>query len=290
MEHEERLKAALADRYQVEREIGSGGMATVYLAQDLKHDREVAVKVLKPQLAQGIGSDRFLLEINTAANLTHPHIVPVYDSGEAEGFLYYVMPYLEGESLRARLDREGQLSLEAALEITREVAEALAYAHGEGVVHRDVKPENILLTGEHALLADFGIAQALAKTGSVRLTETGVSVGTPAYMSPEQASGEGAVDGRSDQYALGCVLYEMLGGQPPFTGSTGASVIRQHLATDPQSLLIFRPGLPEHVAVTVKRLLAKTPADRFEKVGDLKLALSSLPADTPVPWGSGGWG
>src|ERR1044071_1886471 len=204
-----RLTSALADRYRLERELGAGGMATVYLAEDLRHHRKVAIKVLRPELASAVGPERFLREIETTANLRHPHILPLYDSGEAEGFLYYVMPFIEGQSLRDRMGSGTPIPVEDALRITREVADALGYAHARGVIHRDIKPENILLEGGHAVVADFGIAKAVSAAGAEQLTRTGVSIGTPSYMSPEQASGE-QLDGRSDLYALGCVLYEML--------------------------------------------------------------------------------
>src|SRR5881398_3244428 len=213
-----RLQAALADRYTIERELGRGGMATVYLAQDRKHHRQVGIKVLKPELAAALGPERFLREIETAARLNHPHILPLHDSGEATGLLYYVMPYVEGETLRNRLDRAGQLPVAEAVQIVREVADALSHAHSHDVVHRDIKPENILLEAGHAVVADFGIARAITAAGGEQLTATGLAVGTPAYMSPEQAAGDSVLDGRSDVYALGCVLYEMLAGEPPFTG------------------------------------------------------------------------
>ena len=213
----ERLKAALADRYTIERELGAGGMATVYLAEDTKLHRKVALKVLRPELAAALGPDRFLREIEIVAKLHHPHILALHDSGEADEFLYYVMPYVEGESLRDRLTREKQLPVDDALQIAREVADALDAAHDGGVVHRDIKPENILLERNHALVADFGIARAIDRAGGDRLTETGIALGTPAYMSPEQAAGGTHLDHRSDLYSLGCVLYEMLGGEPPFT-------------------------------------------------------------------------
>ena len=211
----DRLHTALADRYRLERELGAGGMATVYLARDLKHDRPVALKVLRPELAAVLGAERFLREIRLTAQLQHPHILTLIDSGEADGFLYYVMPYVDGESLRQRLEREGQLPLDEALRIARAIATALDFAHGRGVIHRDIKPENILISRGHALVADFGIALAAAQAGAGRLTETGLSLGTPAYMSPEQASAEPRLDGRSDQYSLASVLYEMLAGEPP---------------------------------------------------------------------------
>src|SRR5437016_7750729 len=215
-----RLQAALADRYTIERELGRGGMATVYLAQDRKHHRQVAIKVLKPELAAALGPERFLREIDTAARLNHPYILPLHDSGEAEGFLYYVMPYIEGESLRDRLKREGQLPLDDALRIALEVASALSHAHSHDVVHRDIKPENILLSGGEAVVADFGIARAITQAAGTRLTGTGVPVGTPGYMSPEQATGGARLDGRSDVDSRACVLYEMLAGEPPFAGPT----------------------------------------------------------------------
>ncbi len=265
----EGLRAALADRYTIERELGRGGMATVYLAHDLKHGRSVAIKVLRPELAASLGPERFLREIGIAARLTHPHILSLHDSGEANGFLYYVMPYVEGESLRDRLTREPQLPLDDALQITREVADALAYAHRHDVVHRDIKPENILLSGGvgigdgHALVADFGIARAVSAAGAQTLTDTGLAVGTPAYMSPEQGAAEGAVDGRADTYALGCVLYEMLAGHPPFLGTTGREVIARHALDSVPPLRTIRPDLPEGVDRAVQKALAKAPADRF---------------------------
>jgi TolB-like protein len=271
----DRLTRALADRYAIERELGSGGMATVYLAQDLKHDRQVAVKVLRPELAAALGPARFLQEIKIAANLRHPHILPLYDSGEADGFLYYVMPFVEGESLRDRLDREKQLAIDDALRVAREVADALSYAHGHGVIHRDIKPENILLESGHAVVADFGIARAVDAAGGERLTETGIALGTPAYMSPEQAAGEKDLDGRSDLYSLGCVLHEMLAGQPPFTGPTVESLVHQHLTREPPSVTAIRPSVPGSVAAALERSLAKTPADRFNPVALFSEALGS---------------
>ena len=269
----ERLAAALAGRYRIDRELGAGGMATVYLAEDVKHRRQVAVKVLRPQLAAAVGADRFLREIEIAASLHHPHILPLYDSGEADGFLFYVMPFVEGESLRQRLDREKQLPLDDALHIAREVADALSFAHSRGVVHRDVKPENILLESGHAVVADFGIARALSMAGGESLTETGMLIGTPRYMSPEQAGGAAEIDGRSDLYSLGCTLFEMLAGQPPFTGPSPEAVIRQHLAADPPPVTNYRPAVPRHLAGTIARALAKAPADRFNPVAQFGEAL-----------------
>ncbi|MCG6957826.1 MAG: serine/threonine-protein kinase [Gemmatimonadetes bacterium] len=284
----ERLAAALAGRYTVERELGTGGMATVYLAHDLKHNRKVALKVLRPELAAALGHDRFLREIEIAAGLSHPHILPLYDSGRAEvppgegdaaepsgqaDFLFYVMPFVEGESLRDRIRREKQLPLEDAMRMAREVADALSYAHSRGVVHRDIKPENIMLQSGHAVVADFGIARAVDVAGGDRLTGTGVTLGTPTYMSPEQAAGDTDLDGRSDLYALACVLYEMLAGQPPFTGATAQSVIAQHLTADPRPITQLRPAVPDEVAGVLQRALAKNPADRFNPVAQFADAL-----------------
>ncbi len=248
-------------------------MATVYLAEDRKHHRQVAVKVLRAEIAAVLGAERFLREIETAARLNHPHILPLHDSGEADGFLYYVMPYVEGESLRDRLDREKQLPLDDALQIAREVADALSYAHSHDVVHRDIKPENIMLESGHAVVADFGIARAITAAGGAKLTETGIALGTPAYMSPEQAAGSRELDGRSDLYSLGCVLYEMLGGQPPFTGPTVESIVHQHLATEPPSITSIRPAVPAAIAGVLGRALAKTPADRFNPAAQFAEAL-----------------
>jgi Tol biopolymer transport system component/tRNA A-37 threonylcarbamoyl transferase component Bud32 len=259
----DRLSAALADRYRVERELGQGGMATVYLAHDVRHDRKVAVKVLRPELAAILGAERFLNEIKVTANLQHPHILALYDSGEADGFLYYVMPYVGGESLRARLDREQQLPVEDALRIAEQVASALDYAHRQGIVHRDIKPGNILFHDGQALVADFGIALAVRAAGGARLTETGLSLGTPHYMSPEQATAERELDARSDVYSLACVLYEMLAGEPPFTGPNVQAIIAKLLTERARDLHEVRESVPAHVAVAVGRALAKLPADRF---------------------------
>ncbi len=258
-----RLTAALADRYRIERELGAGGMATVYLAEDLKHNRLVAVKVLKPELAVAIGAERFLAEIKTTANLQHPHILALHDSGEVNGTVFYVMPYVDGESLRDRLDREKQLPIDDALRIAGEVADALQYAHEHGVIHRDIKPENILLQRGHAVVADFGIALAASKTGGSRMTETGMSLGTPTYMSPEQAMGAREVDARTDVYSLGCVLYEMLAGEPPFVGPTAQSIVAKVITESPRSLTAQRRTVPPHVDATVQKSLEKLAADRF---------------------------
>ncbi|HTG84627.1 MAG TPA: serine/threonine-protein kinase, partial [Gemmatimonadales bacterium] len=270
---DQRLSTALADRYRIERELGQGGMATVYLAEDLKHHRKVAIKILRPELAAVVGADRFVREIETTAGLQHPHILGLIDSGEVNGNAYYVMPFVEGESLRDRITREKQLPLDDALRIAREVADALSYAHTKGVIHRDIKPENILLTSGHAVVADFGIARAISAAGGARLTETGLAVGTPAYMSPEQAAGDRDLDGRSDLYALACVLYEMLAGEPPFRGPTVEAVVRQHLTVEPRSVTQLRPAVPAEVAEALNRALAKTPADRFNPVGQFSEAL-----------------
>ena len=243
-ELQNRLQVALADRYRIDGEIGAGGMATVYLAQDLKHDRKVALKLLRPELSAVIGAERFLAEIKLTANLQHPHILPLFDSGEADSYLFYVMPFVEGESLRSRLNREKQLPVADAVRIATEVASALDYAHRHGVVHRDIKPENILLHDGRALVADFGIALAASKAGGNRMTETGMSLGTPHYMSPEQAMGEREITARSDVYALGVVLYEMLTGDPPFTGSTAQAIVARVLTESPRPILPQRHTIP----------------------------------------------
>jgi tRNA A-37 threonylcarbamoyl transferase component Bud32/tetratricopeptide (TPR) repeat protein len=272
------LSQALADRYRIEREIGRGGMATVYLAHDLKHERQVAIKILKPELAASIGPERFLREIAITAQLDHPHILSLLDSGSAgpEPILYYVMPLVEGESLRDRLDRERQLPLAEAIQITREVAGALAYAHSRGVIHRDIKPENILLSNGHARVADFGIARAVATADSRRLTETGMAIGTPAYMSPEQATGGQHVDARSDIYALGCVLYEMIAGEPPFDGPTPQAILARALTESPRPLDVIRPGLPRSLETIIHRATARVPADRFQSGSQFAAELERL--------------
>jgi serine/threonine-protein kinase len=279
----DRLATTLADRYTIERELGAGGMATVYLAHDVKHDRKVALKVLRPELAAVLGADRFIQEIKTTANLQHPHILALFDSGEADSFLYYVMPYVEGESLREKLNREKQLSIEEAVEITKSVASALDYAHRHNVIHRDIKPENILLHDGQPMVADFGIALAVQDAGGERLTETGLSLGTPEYMSPEQATGDPSVDARSDVYALGCVLYEMLAGEPPFLGRSAASLIAKHAVERAPSVRRLRPTVPEVIDSSLNKAMAKAPADRFQTAGELSGALSTEPArPTPV--------
>ncbi|HEY6061611.1 MAG TPA: protein kinase, partial [Gemmatimonadales bacterium] len=269
-----RLSAALSDRYHLERELGQGGMATVYLAQDLRHDRKVALKVLRPELAAVIGAERFLSEIKTTANLQHPHILALFDSGAADGFLFYVMPFIEGESLRDRLTREKQLPINDAVLIATEVAGALDYAHRHGIIHRDIKPENILLHDGRALVADFGIALAASKAGGTRMTETGMSLGTPTYMSPEQAMGERDITARSDVYALGCVTYEMLLGEPPFTGPTAQAIVAKLLTEKPARLIPRRDRIPAEVEDAVLTALEKLPADRWGSAKEFADALT----------------
>ncbi|MGH7712634.1 MAG: protein kinase domain-containing protein, partial [Gemmatimonadaceae bacterium] len=270
----DRLRTALEDRYAVEREIGRGGMASVYLAQDLKHGRPVAIKVLSEEVGAAIGADRFLREIQVAARLNDPHIVPLYDSGNADGLLYYVMPYVEGETLAARLQRERQLSFGDVLSITRDVAQGLAYAHAQGVLHRDIKPANILLSRDSAVVADFGIARALTTAAGERLTSGGIVLGTPDYMSPEQAFGQSHLTERSDVYSLGCVVYEMLAGTPPFTGVSQPAIIARHAADPVPSLRTVRATLPAAVERVVVRALAKAPNDRYATTTELLQALT----------------
>ena len=270
----DRLTTALADKYRIERELGAGGMATVYLAEDLKHDRKIAIKVLRPELAAVIGAERFLKEIKTTANLQHRHILGLIDSGEVSGLLWYAMPFVAGESLRDRLQREKQLPIADAVRIATEVAGALDYAHRHGVIHRDIKPENILLHDGSALVADFGIALA-ASTAGTRMTETGMSLGTPQYMSPEQAMGEREITARSDVYALGCVTYEMLVGEPPFTGPTAQAIIARVMTEDPRALTGQRKTIPPHVEAAVFTALEKLPADRFATAADFAAALAN---------------
>jgi len=291
----ERLQAALVDRYTIARELGRGGMAIVYLAEDLKHQRKVALKVLRPELAASLGAERFLREIATAAQLTHPNILPLFDSGWGGGwadehfeeettahpphrspaeFLYYTMPYVDGESLRDRLTHQHQLPIEAALRITREVADALGYAHEQGIVHRDIKPENILFEAGHAVVSDFGIARAVSAAGAEALTETGLAVGTPAYMSPEQGMGDADLDGRSDLYSLGCVLYEMLAGEPPYTARTAQAVLAKKLTEPTPRVAVVRETVPASVQAALTRALAKNPVDRFATAAEFAAALA----------------
>jgi serine/threonine-protein kinase len=278
-----RLAAALADRYRLDRELGQGGMATVYLAHDLRNNRPVALKVLRPELAAILGAERFLKEIETTANLQHPHILPLFDSGEAGGAVFYVMPYVEGESLRDRVTREHQLPVDDTVRIAKEVADALDYAHRHGVIHRDIKPENILLHDGRVQVADFGIALAVSRTdGSGRMTETGMSLGTPHYMAPEQAMGQREITPRADIYALGCVLYEMLIGEPPFTGPTAQAIIARVMTEEPRSLTLQRKTIPPQVEAAVLGALQKLPADRFASAAEFTAALEGKATVTPV--------
>ncbi len=278
------LSSALADRYRIERELGQGGMATVYLAHDVRHDRKVALKVLRPELSAILGAERFLAEIKTTANLQHPaHPGPASTRARPTALVFYVMPYVEGESLRARLAREKQLPVDEAVRIAREVADALDYAHRHGVIHRDIKPENILLHDGRAMVADFGIALAAARSeGGSRMTETGMSLGTPYYMSPEQAMGEREITAKSDVYALGCVLYEMLTGEPPFTGPTAQAIIARVMTEEPRSLTLQRKTIPPHVEAAVLTALSKLPADRFATAAQFAEALARPGATTVV--------
>jgi len=283
----EPLQAALAGRYDIERELGRGGMAVVYLARDCRHDRLVALKVFHPEVATGMGAQRFLREIQLTAKLSHPNILPLYDSGEAGGFLFYVMPFVEGETLAALIAREQELPLEQAVQIAREVAEALSVAHSYGIVHRDIKPQNIMLSGGHAVVADFGIARAVSEAGAAKLTETGMAVGTPAYMSPEQALASAHLDARSDVYSLGCVLYEMLVGQPPFTGPTPQSVLARHSMDQVPPPHIVRRSIPPALEEIVFCALEKSPADRYHTATDFAEALRAVASgETPAHTGS----
>src|SRR5215212_5165683 len=293
------LQRVVAERYRLGRELGQGGMATVYLAEDLRHHRSVAVKVLRPDLREGISAERFLREIEITAQLLHPHILTLIDSGEAGGLLYYVMPYVEGESLREKLDREGELPIDEGMRILREVADALAYAHQHGVVHRDIKPANVLLTGNHALVADFGVAKALraAMSGPQRperaesakdlstLTALGIALGTPVYMSPEQAAGDPHVDQPADIYALGVLAYEMLSGAPPFSGPTAQHVMAAHLTRVPEPLARLRPSLPAALEQLVMRCLEKHPADRWRSGEELLRRLDTVALPSAVTSG-----
>ncbi len=280
------LSTALADRYRIERHIGEGGMATVYLAHDVKHDRKVALKVLRPELAAVIGAERFLNEIKVTANLQHPHILPLHDSGtvsDASGMLlYYVMPYVEGESLRDKLDREKQLGISEALDIAKAVGSALDYAHRQGVIHRDIKPENVLMQDGQAMIADFGIALAVSQAGGSRITETGLSIGTPNYMSPEQAMGDRELDARTDVYSLGAMLYEMLAGDPPYTGSTAQAIVAKVITEKPPLITAARDTVPPHVAATIHMALEKLPADRFNTAAQFTEALSNTSLTMPA--------
>jgi serine/threonine-protein kinase len=269
------LAVALSDRYRIERELGQGGMATVYLAEDLKHARQVAIKVLKPALGAVLGAERFLSEIRTTASLQHPHLLPLFDSGEANGLLYYVMPYVEGETLRARMLAQPQLPVDETVRLITAVAGALDFAHARGIVHRDLKPENILLQAEQPVIADFGIALAVAQAGTERITGTGLSLGTPHYMSPEQAAGTHTVDARSDQYALGAIAYELLSGEPPHTGPTTQAIIARVMTETPRSIRSTRPAVPAGVEAAILRALEKAPADRFTSCGTFANALAS---------------
>ncbi|MCZ6917141.1 MAG: serine/threonine-protein kinase [Gemmatimonadetes bacterium] len=276
-----RLSAALADRYAISREIGAGGMATVYLADDLKHRRKVAVKVLRPELAATLGAERFLREIEVAAGLTHPHILPVHDSGEAGGFLFYVMPYIEGESLGEKLKREGELPVDEAVRIVRQIVDALSHAHGRGVVHRDIKPDNVMISGRHAMVMDFGVAKAVSEAaGGARLTTAGIALGTPMYMSPEQASADPNIDHRADIYAVGAMAYELLAGRPPFTGATSHQVLAGHLTETPAPVSKHRPAVPAMLNNVVMKCLEKNAADRWQTAEELLPHLDAFATPT----------
>jgi len=279
------VQKAFAGRYEIERELGSGGMATVYLARDLKHDRKVAIKILRPELAAALGPDRFPREIRIVAQLQHPHVLPLHDSGETAGFLYYVMPFVDGESLRTKLDHEGQLPVHDAVKILREVADALAYAHAQGVLHRDIKPDNVMLSGRHALVMDFGVAKAVSSAGGDKLTTVGVAVGTPTYMSPEQATGAEHIDQRSDVYALGVMGYEMLTGSPPFTGKTSQAVLSAHVLEPAPDVTRGRPTVPPALADLIRRCLEKNPADRWQSAEEIlhQLEVIATPSGGVTP-------
>ena len=282
----DKLRKALSKHYTIDRELGRGGMSAVFLAQDNRHDRFVAIKVLHPELAASLGPDRFLQEIKLAARLNHPHILPLFESGDAKGLLYYVMPYVEGESLRQRLDREQQLSVDEAVRHGQAIASALDYAFRQGVVHRDVKPENVMLYEGEAMVMDFGIAKAVSGIGAATLTQTGMMVGTPAYVSPEQASGDDRLDGRSDQYSLACMVYEMLAGERPFTGATAQAVMSRRFTETARPLRSVREAVPEYVDRAVTRAMAVDPDARFPTTGQFGQALGtaglSTPSDTMV--------
>ena len=278
----ERLRESLSQSYTIDRELGRGGMATVFLAQDAKHDRVVAIKVLHPDLAASLGPDRFLREIKLAARLNHPHILPLFDSGEANGLLYYVMPYVEGESLRERLDRDRQLPIQEAVKHAQAIASALDYAHRQGIVHRDIKPENVMLYEGMAMVMDFGIAKAVSAAGTETLTQTGMMVGTPAYVSPEQAAGETNLDGRSDQYSLACMLYEMIGGERPFSGSTPQSIMAKRFTDKPKSLQALRPSVPPNIDWAISKAMSTESGDRFTTSAQFSQALLSETMSTPT--------
>jgi len=269
----DRIREAFSDLYDLERKLGAGAMARVYLAHDKEHDREVAIKVLRNGLTSILGPERFLREIRVTAQLDHPNILPVWDSGEADRLLYYVMPYVQGETLERKIEREGQLSVVEAVRIAGEVADALGAAHDAGVVHRDIKPANIMIQGGRAIVADFGIARAIGAAGGDRLTETGMVVGTPMYMSPEQASGVINLTGRSDIYSLACVVFEMVAGEPPFSAPNAGSMIRRHLLDEPPTITVRRPEIPEAFGAVLQRALAKLPDDRFQTAVEFGRAL-----------------
>lgn len=271
----EHVRAAFAPSYLVDREIGHGGMSTVYLAQDPKHDRQVALKVLRPELTAAVGSERFIREIQIVAQLSHPHVLPLYDSGEIDGRLFYVMPYVEGGSLRERLDRDGRFSIPDATRILREVTDALAYAHGRGVIHRDIKPDNVLISGRHVLVSDFGVAKAVSVAGGERVTTVGLALGTPAYMSPEQALGQSDLDARSDIYSLGVLGYEMLAGVLPFARQTPQAELRAHVTETPSPIADKRPDVPPALAKLVMRCLEKERTDRWHRAEDMLPLLES---------------
>ena len=279
----ERLRTSLAERYAIERELGAGGMAVVYLARDRRHDRLVALKIFRPELSAGIGAERFLREIQVTAKLSHPNVLPLYDSGEAGGLLFYVMPFVEGETLAGLLEREQQLPIPQALQIAREVAEALGYAHSLGIIHRDIKPQNIMLSGGHAVVADFGIARAVSEAGTAKLTETGMAIGTPAYMSPEQATASEHLDARTDVYSLGCVLYEMLVGQPPFTGPTAQAVLARHSMDSVPAPHIVRHSIPKDLEAVLYCALEKSPADRYHTASEMAAALQAVASGEHPP-------
>ena len=276
----DRLSAALSGSYRIEREIGVGGMATVYLAHDLKHDRQVALKILRPELTAAMGTDRFPREIHIIAQMQHPHILPLYDSGATEGFLYYVMPFVEGESLRARLARVGQLPIHEAVRLLHEITDALSYAHARGIVHRDIKPDNVMLSGRHAAVTDFGVAKAVSASAGDKLTTVGIAVGTPQYMAPEQAMAEVNIDHRVDLYALGVLGYEMLTGRPVFEATTAQGILSAHVLEEPKDVRERRPEVPPILAEALLKCLAKNPADRWQSADEL-LAQLELVASTP---------